>query len=189
MCGRAGCRTWVRVRVRRYGCGRRRGFGRLRRPAARVQWLSVCTEEEREMHARVACAFLTTLAVMAAVSVPAAAQCDPNWQLAIGVPGVNSTVWCALAVDEASAIGPAVYAGGRSLLRPEASALSTSRAGTGARGRPSARAPGARAPFTPSRPRTVTSMRAVLSPVWAGSRAHAASRNGTAATGPLSAAA
>ena len=65
------------------------------------------------MRPAVTCALLAALAVLAAAAWPAAAQCDPNWQTAIGVPGPNSTVWCALAVDEASAIGPAVYAGGQ----------------------------------------------------------------------------
>ena len=65
------------------------------------------------MRSRPTCAGVC--AVVVAVLAPARAftQCDPNWQTAIGVSGANSTVWCALAVDEASAVGPAVYAGGQ----------------------------------------------------------------------------
>jgi hypothetical protein len=56
---------------------------------------------------------LGVLAVLAAAPTAVRAQCDPTWQTAIGAPGAGSTVWSALAVDEPSAIGPAVYVGGQ----------------------------------------------------------------------------
>ncbi len=59
------------------------------------------------------CALLSICAVLGATATPARAQCDPNWQLPVGVSGPNNTVYCALAVDEPSVIGPAVYVGGQ----------------------------------------------------------------------------
>lgn len=79
------------------------------------------------MRAGIACAFLTMLAVTGVASVPAIAQCDPNWQLAIGVSGASSTVWCASAVDEASAVGPALYAGGQFTTAGGVSAVNIAR--------------------------------------------------------------
>ena len=47
------------------------------------------------------------------LSSAAFAQCEAFWQTDVGYPGLNSPVWSLLAVDEPSAVGPALYAGGQ----------------------------------------------------------------------------
>jgi hypothetical protein len=58
-------------------------------------------------------AVIVCLSVFGSTAIPVLAQCDAAWQTAIGVSGASTTVWSAFAVDEPSAIGPAVYAGGQ----------------------------------------------------------------------------
>ena len=54
-----------------------------------------------------------TCVLLLAFGTNAFAQCGAFWQTDVGNPGPNSTVWSLLAVDEPSAVGPAVYAGGQ----------------------------------------------------------------------------
>ncbi len=56
---------------------------------------------------------LIAVGVVCGVVRTAHAQCDAVWDTAIGNSGPNSTVWSLLAVNEASAVGPAVYVGGQ----------------------------------------------------------------------------
>ncbi|HRX85630.1 MAG TPA: hypothetical protein P5572_11485 [Phycisphaerae bacterium] len=55
------------------------------------------------------------------------AQCEPAWDSAVGSPGASSTVWTTLAVNEPSAIGPAVYIGGQFTSAGGTSALRVAR--------------------------------------------------------------
>ncbi len=56
---------------------------------------------------------LAALLAVAVVAPVARAQCEADWDTSVGNSGLNSTVWSLHAVNDASAIGPALYAGGQ----------------------------------------------------------------------------
>ena len=54
------------------------------------------------------------IACVCILALPGAwGQCGAAWETAVGNPGANSTVWSLTSTSEASAVGPALYAGGQ----------------------------------------------------------------------------
>ena len=66
------------------------------------------------MTARVGVLFIMAVLAGAGAIVPrVCAQCEADWDTALGNSGPNSTVWSLHAVNDLSAIGPALYVGGQ----------------------------------------------------------------------------
>ena len=66
------------------------------------------------MTTRLAITILAVAMVAVAGTAPSAhAQCEADWDTAVGDPGPNSTVWSLRATNDVSAVGPGVYVGGQ----------------------------------------------------------------------------